>query len=318
MGKLEFGTLREAWKGEATDFTPLLAQQVDAIGSAIGVELAAVGKVEVPTAGSRNIDILAEGDGGTSYVIENQYGTLNHDHLTRGLAYAVAAHARGLIVIAERHRDEFREVAHYLNELRDNDPERGVAVWLVEAKVVRIDDSAWAPLFLPVVSPNKFNADVALEQAKIRRRMDRKDFDETFESKERRKVVGAMLDDWNTPDRRHRIMAYPPQAVLESRGPGVGGWRTVIGIYPDGKVAVPFGSYKGLRNGYAIDALATKEFRARANSLFGFDGSEVEAKTAPDWLTAARLSSLKNFADEVATSYFEARIAYDESNSPED
>jgi hypothetical protein len=130
MGKLVFGTLKDAWAGEATDFTPLLAQQVDAIG----VELTPLGAAEVQTTGSRRIDILADGAGGTSFVIENQYGALNHDHLTRGLAYAVAAHARGLIVIAEKHRDEFREVAVYLNELRDNDPERGVAVWLVEAK----------------------------------------------------------------------------------------------------------------------------------------------------------------------------------------
>jgi len=32
MGKLIFGTLKDAWAGEATDFTPLLAKQVDAIG----------------------------------------------------------------------------------------------------------------------------------------------------------------------------------------------------------------------------------------------------------------------------------------------
>jgi hypothetical protein len=59
---------------------------------------------------------------------------------------------------------------------------------------------------------------------------------------ELRSVVGEIIDQWDSSDRKHRIMAYPPQAVLEARGPGVGGWRTVIGIYPDGRVAVPFGS----------------------------------------------------------------------------
>jgi hypothetical protein len=315
MGKLEFGSLKSAWPGEASDFTPLLAQQVDAIGLAIGVELAAIGQIEVPTAGSRRIDILADGEVGTTFVIENQYGALNHDHLTRGLAYAVAAHARGLIVIAEKHRDEFREVAHYLNELCDHDPERGVAVWLVEAKAVRVDGGAWAPLFLPVVSPNEFTAAVTQEQVTVRRRLDRKDFDALFESVERRAAVAELLIEWDNSDRKHRITAHPPQVVLESRGPGVGGWRSVIGVYPDGKVAVPLGSYKGLRNGHAIPALATDTFRAKANALFGFDGTEVEAKTQEGWLTEKSLAGLKDFAGEVAGEYLKAWVAYDEENS---
>jgi hypothetical protein len=308
MGTLVFGNLKDAWPGEAIDFTPLLAHQVDAIGVAIGVELAPIGATEVQTAGSRRIDILADGADGTNFVIENQYGALNHDHLTRGLAYAVAAHARGLIVIAEKHRDEFREVAHYLNELRDNDPERGVAVWLVEAKAVKIGDSAWAPLFLPVVSPNEFASAVVLEQTAIRRRLAREEFDRLFASDEIHEAVGKLLDGWDNADRRHRIMASPAQAVLECRGPGVGGWRAVIGVYPDGKVNVPFGSYKGLNSGLAVEDLTTEEFRARANMLFGFDGTEVQAKTESSWISASRFSALRDFADEVATAFVKATI----------
>ena len=87
MARLRFGRLTEAWRGEAADFTPLLAHQIDAVGAAI-----------------------------SEFVIENQYGRADHDHLTRGLAYAVARRARGLVVVAEQHRDEFRAVAQYLNE----------------------------------------------------------------------------------------------------------------------------------------------------------------------------------------------------------
>lgn len=43
MARLEFGSLAEAWEGEASDFTPLLAEQLDAVGSAIGLDLASVG-----------------------------------------------------------------------------------------------------------------------------------------------------------------------------------------------------------------------------------------------------------------------------------
>lgn len=308
MGRLVFGNLRDAWKGEAVDFTPLLAQQVDDIGDAIGVELASIGSIEVSTAGGRRIDILADGTNGANFVIENQYGALNHDHLTRGLAYAVASHARGLIVIAEEHRDEFRAVANYLNELRDNDPERGVAVWLVEAKAVRIGESPWAPLFQTVVSPNSFTAAVELERSSSRRRLAQGDFEAAFASEDGLKIAQEILKWWTGPDRRYRIMANPVQAVLESRGPGIGGWRSVIGFYPNGQVAIPLASYKGLNAGIGVEALSTDAFRTRANAIFGLKGTEVQARTSIGWLTMERSADLKAFCNEVADAYLKAMV----------
>ncbi len=52
MARLRFGRLTEAWRGEASDFTPLLREQLDALGAEIGVDLASIGKSEVPTAGA--------------------------------------------------------------------------------------------------------------------------------------------------------------------------------------------------------------------------------------------------------------------------
>jgi hypothetical protein len=100
MAKLSFGRLSEAWRGEAADFTPLLAAQLDSLGDAIGVDLTSLGQSEVSTAGGRRIDIVAQVEDGSEFVIENQYGRADHDHLTRGLAYAVARHANGLVVVA--------------------------------------------------------------------------------------------------------------------------------------------------------------------------------------------------------------------------
>ncbi len=153
MGRLEYGWLRDAWPGEASDFTPSLAERLDDLGRAIGLELSQSGLSEVQTAGDRRIDIVASGTDASEFVIENQYGKADHDHLTRGLAYAVAREARGLIVVAEEHRDEFRAVGKYLNDLAELDSERGIAVWLVEVKPVRIDGGPWAPLFTAVVKP---------------------------------------------------------------------------------------------------------------------------------------------------------------------
>ena len=93
MGRLEFTTPREAWGGEATSFTPLLAQEqmLDYLGRETGIGPLVLVETEHSTAGGRSLDILAETPDGRRVAIENQYGVADHDHLTRGLAYAVWA-----------------------------------------------------------------------------------------------------------------------------------------------------------------------------------------------------------------------------------
>lgn len=304
MARLRFGKLTEAWKGEATDFTPLLAEQLDALGSEIGVDLASIGESEVLTTGGRRIDIVAQGEDGSEFVIENQYGRADHDHLTRGLAYAVARRARGLVVVAEEHRDEFRAVAQYLNELAEHDSQRGIAVWLVEVKAVRIEDSAWAPLFSTVVEPNSFAA--AVERAKQSESplgsLD--DFWEQFSSSETLAAAQHVLDRWLASG--HRLRLGPNHVALEAAGPSAGGVRTVVAIYSDGRVMVPFSSYAGQNTGIPIDALTTEMFRSSADALFDFNGSESQARTLPAWLTLEAAEPLLQFCEQVAAAYFAA------------
>lgn len=301
MARLEFGRLSEAWKGEAADFTPLLADQLDAIGSAIGVDLASIGQVEVPVAGGRRIDIVAQGADGSEIVIENQYGRADHDHLTRGLAYAVARRARGLVVIAEEHRDEFRAVAEYLNDAAELLQERGTFVWLVEAKAVRIEDSRWAPLFRPVVEPNTFTAIVEGGKQNEPRLTSLEEFWDQFNSPDILLAAKHVHSEWESAGHRWRL--GPNHMVLMARGPSVNGLRTVVAIYSDGRVLVPFGSYNGQNSGIPIESLATKTFRTRADALFGFKGSESQARTVPGWLVPETAPRLAEFCREVAEAY---------------
>jgi hypothetical protein len=306
MAKLEFGRLTEAWKGEATDFTPLLNEQLDALGAAIGVDLASVGQSEVITIGGRRIDIVAQGDDGSEFVVENQYGRGDHDHLTRGLAYAVARRARGLVVVAEEHRDEFRAVAQYLNDLAEHDPERGIAVWLVEARAVRIGNSPWAPLFTAVVEPNVFTKSVEEAKSAETPLASDEEFWSQFESADLLAAAKQVLAGWI--EAKHRRRLGPNHAVLEARGPSKNGVRTVVAIYSDGRVLVPFGSYEGQNSGIPIPNLATDEFRSSANQLFGFNGSERQARTVPGWLTSERAPSLLEFSLRVAAAYADANV----------
>jgi hypothetical protein len=304
MARLEYGRLTQAWTGEASDFTPLLAAQLDIIGSEIGVDLVSIGEAEVPVAGGRRIDIVAQGEDGSEFVVENQYGRADHDHLTRGLAYAVARRARGLIVVAEEHRDEFRAVAVYLNELAEIAPERGIAVWLVEAKAVRIESSPWAPLFDVVVSPNDFTKTV--EQAK-QSQSPMPSLDEVWAQFDSPTVLAAAqqtVTRWLAMG--HRRQLGRTYVRLEALGPSTSGFRAVVRIYPDGTIAVPFGAYTGKNSGIPVGSLITPEFRSVASALFGLGGSEQWNRSAPGWLREERVDDLLKFCTDVAAAYSDA------------
>jgi len=306
MARMEFGGLSAAWKGEASDFTPLLAEQLDALGEQINVDLISIGESEVPTTGGRRIDIVAQSGEGLELVVENQYGRADHDHLTRGLAYAVARHARGLIVVAEQHRDEFRALAEYLNDLAEVDPERGIKVWLVEAKAVRIASGPWAPLFNAVVQPNTFTASVEKIKKEVESHGTIEDFWRRFNSDSCRAAAQQIVGRWQSAGYPYRIGPATSHVVLTARGPSVNGRRTVVVIYPDGHVMVPFASYAGSNSGIPIEALTSEDFRAGANVLFGFSGTEKRAHTTPGWLRPEVEDDLFAFIQSVASAYAEA------------
>jgi hypothetical protein len=282
----------------------LLAAQLDAIGDAIGVDLASIGQSEVQTAGGRRTDIVAQEADGSEFVVENQYGRGDHDHLTRGLAYAVARRARGLVVVAEEHRDEFRAVAQYLNEMAEHDAERGIFVWLVEAKAVRIVDSPWAPLFSAVVEPNRFTATVEQVKQAESRLATLEEFWEQFQTPATCDAAKQVIAAWEAPGRRRRLGR--DHVVLEAEGPSRNGFRTVVAVYSDGRVLVPFGSYAGQNSGIPIESLTSDEFRTRADGLFGFTGSERQARTSPGWLQPDKAEPLLTFCDEVSRAYSDA------------
>lgn len=302
MGRLQFGRLSSAWAGEAADFTPLLSERLDQLGAALGVDLASVGRSEVSTAGGRRIDIVAQDTEGSEFVIENQYGRADHDHLTRGLAYAVASHAKGLVVVAEEHRDEFKAVARYLNDLREADPDRGIAVWLVEARAVRVDESPWAPMFVVVVEPNDFVATVEQARTLDRRRLgDLDEFWALFTDAELESAAREVVARW--AETGHRWHLGPSQIVLEAPGPAIRGVRAVVAIYADGRVQVPFSAYAGANSGIEIPELTTSAFRQEADALFEFNASERQARTSPGWLTPEKATALLDFCSRVAAAY---------------
>src|SRR5688572_30817796 len=133
--------IRAVWPGEATHFTPWLAANLDWL-DVLGLGPLQHLGTEVPIPGvGRNLDILASTPGGLRVAIENQYQKADHDHLTRGLAYALGVQptAKALVVISEEHRAEFVAIADYLNTAYERlGADDGIALFLVTLAVERV------------------------------------------------------------------------------------------------------------------------------------------------------------------------------------
>ena len=152
--------LREAWKHEAQEFTPWLAQNIDHLSEAIGVPLELTGtEVAVETFSA---DILARNPMDDSIVlIENQLETTDHTHLGQIMTYLAGLEAQTVIWIAPAFREPHLSAIRWLNEHTAD----GFAFFAVKARVVRIGDSPYAPIFEVVEKPDSWQRRLKAETA---------------------------------------------------------------------------------------------------------------------------------------------------------
>ncbi|MDD4927132.1 MAG: DUF4268 domain-containing protein [Methylotenera sp.] len=152
LSKLERVPLREAWKHEASDFTPWLAEteNLDALADALGIsELVLVATEH--WVGDFKLDILCT-DGDEQVIIENQLEKTNHTHLGQIIAYAAGVGARKVIWVAESFRPEHAAALQCLNEHTTDE----LSFFAVEVELWRIGDSPLAPEFEIVVKPDEW------------------------------------------------------------------------------------------------------------------------------------------------------------------
>ncbi len=155
FSELKKVSLNEIWKHEASDFTPWLAENIQELGDALGMDLEIVDR-EAPV-GDFSLDLLAQVEGSSrTVVIENQFKQTNHDHLGKLLTYAGGNDASVVIWVSEKIRDEHRQALEWLNQRTDTETQ----FFAVVVEILQIDDSNLALNFKLVVSPNewqKFN-----------------------------------------------------------------------------------------------------------------------------------------------------------------
>ncbi len=143
--------LRDIWKSEPADFTPWLADNIDKLGQAIGMELEF--KEKEASVGDFSLDILAKDLAtGKEVVIENQLTKTDHDHLGKLLTYASGFDASTIIWLFDSIRDEHRITLEWLNKISNKD----TSFFGVMMEVIQIDDSKPSYNFNIVTSPNKW------------------------------------------------------------------------------------------------------------------------------------------------------------------
>lgn len=141
--------IRLVWPKEDINFTPWLCEHISEVGRIIGKEL--VDAQKETSTGNFWVDIVAKDDEGNSIIIENQFGTSDHDHLGKLLTYASSiSDVKAAVWIVEQARMEHVEAINALNKnYTDCD------FYLVKIQAIKIDESKPAPLFTKIAGPDE-------------------------------------------------------------------------------------------------------------------------------------------------------------------
>mgnify|MGYP001360188616 FL=1 len=147
IGKLKRVPLREVWKHEAKDFTTWLQNNIDVLNEVIDISINSAEREQ--SAGSFNVDLVAEDVNGNVVVIENQLEKSNHDHLGKIITYLTSVGAKAAIWIVADARPEHVNAINWLNESSSAD------FYLIKLEAIKIEDSPAAPLFTLIVGPSE-------------------------------------------------------------------------------------------------------------------------------------------------------------------
>ncbi len=157
LGKLQPVDIRQAWANEAQNFTPWLADNLDALAEVLKIDLELTDTEVSVGSTSYRVDIVARNPQDDSRVlIENQLESADHRHLGQILAYMAGLEARVAVWVTPEFNDTHRSAIRWLNEHTDDK----FSFFAVKVRVVKIGDSPPAPIFEVVESPNEWERQV--------------------------------------------------------------------------------------------------------------------------------------------------------------
>jgi hypothetical protein len=137
----------------AAGFHALASQNIQKLADEIGVPLEV--ETQEKHVGPYKADLVCriQGTEKLLFVIENQFGGSDHQHLGQLLTYAAGLDAKGILWIAERFTEEHKSFFQWLNDNTNSD----VKAFAVEISLHRIGKSPAAPQFKIVSMPNGWN-----------------------------------------------------------------------------------------------------------------------------------------------------------------
>lgn len=150
LGTLESVNIRDVWQGEASHFTPWLAQpeNLERLGEALAMALEPVS--QETRVGSFFADLVCSNQNGETVLVENQLERTDHKHLGQIFTYAAGLDAITIVWISPQFTEEHQAAIDWLNRITlDN-----FAFFAVEVELWRIGDSPPAPKFNVVAKPN--------------------------------------------------------------------------------------------------------------------------------------------------------------------
>lgn len=151
----EITDLRSIWPHEALNFTPWVAENVDLLADAVGLDIT-VDETEY-SVGDFNVDIYASETGtDRKIIIENQLEDTDHDHLGKLITYASGKGADVVIWVVKHAREEHKAAVEWLNNHTDDK----IGFFLCEIKLFQIGDSQIAPAFTVVERPNDWTKEI--------------------------------------------------------------------------------------------------------------------------------------------------------------
>lgn len=151
----EITDLRSIWPHEALNFTPWVAENVDLLADAVGLDIT-VDETE-SSVGDFNVDIYASETGtDRKIIIENQLEDTDYDHLGKLITYASGKGADVVIWVVKHAREEHKAAVEWLNNHTDDK----IGFFLCEIKLFQIGDSQIAPAFTVVERPNDWTKEI--------------------------------------------------------------------------------------------------------------------------------------------------------------
>ncbi|MFC1547715.1 DUF4268 domain-containing protein [Candidatus Neomarinimicrobiota bacterium] len=158
LGLLSRVELRDAWKTEAGDFTPWLAQEENIKILADTVQIDLEFEAQEKNVGPFRADILCkDSENGSWVLIENQLERTDHTHLGQLLTYASGLDAVTIIWIASQFSEEHRAAMDWLNDITDE----SFRFFGLEVELWRIGESTPAPRFNIISKPNDWTRSIS-------------------------------------------------------------------------------------------------------------------------------------------------------------